>query len=392
VPGILAIALLTALPSTASAHFIGQSYLYLQVTESDLTGRFEIALEDLNPALGLSGTPREITTGNVREHEDFLRDYVARHIVITADGEPLDITFLHTDKPVGAGYVRLPIDISGYETVPERLTFEYSILFDEDPGHQGFVLIESNWATGTFANEAGISLVFLPESRSDTLELTTSGRWRGFVAVVELGMESFWEGLDHVLFLIALLIPAVMKREDRRWRPVERFASAAVNVLKLLVAFAVGYVIALVLAVTGVVTPPSRVWEIGIAVSVAVAALNILVPVLHGRLWLVVLVFSLFHGFGFAEAMAEAGVTEEFVGLSLLAFTLGLEVSQLILTLILVPVLFLLRRLSLYPGLFMPASALFILAVSLAWLAERSLDIDLPIRELPLVIYEKVIS
>jgi hypothetical protein len=392
VPGALALTLLVALPSTVAAHVIGQSYLYLQVTETDLTGRFEIALEDLNPALGLSGTPREITAGNVREHLAFLRDYVSRHIVISADGIPLDITFLETDQPVGAGYVRLPIDISGYETVPEQITFEYSILFDEDPTHQGFVLIESNWATGTFANEAGISLVFLPVGRSDTLDLTTKGRWTGFVAVIRLGMDSFWEGLDHVLFLIALLIPAVMKREDGRWQPVERFGSAGRSVLKLLASFAVGYGIALLLAAPGVVALPARLWEIGIAVSVAVAALNILVPVLHGRLWLVVLGFGLFHGFGFAAAMAKAGVTEEFLWLSLLAFAIGLEISQLVLAAILVPALFLFRRLWLYPRLFMPASALFILAVSLAWLAERSLDIDLPIRELPAVIYETVAS
>ncbi len=99
---------------------------------------------------------------------------------------------------------------------------------------------------------------------------------------------------------------------------------------------------------------------------------------------------GLFHGFGFAAAMAKLGVTEDFVWLSLLAFSLGLEISQLILAAILIPTLFLVRRLPLYPRLFMPASALFIMAVGLAWLAERSLDIDLPIRELPMVIVEKV--
>ena len=389
--GALALSLLLSLPSTVAAHIVGQSYLYLQVTESDLTGRFEIALKDLNPALGLSGTPREITPENVRDHLDFLRDYVSRNIVITADGAPLDITFLDTDRPIGAGYVRLPVDISGYDSVPEELTFEYSILFDEDPTHQGFVLIESNWATGTFANEAGISLVFLPDGRSDTLELTTKGRWTGFVAVIRLGMVNFWKGLDHALFLIALLIPVVMKREGGRWHPEEHLGSTLARALKLLIAFAVGYGLALVLAVLGLVEVPTRWWEIGIAVSVAIAAINILVPVLHGRLWLVA-GFGLFHGFGFAAAMAKMGLTEDYVWLSLLAFNLGLAISQLILVAVLVPILFLFRRLLLYPRLFMPASALFILAVSLAWLAEHVFDIDLPIRELPVVIYQKVTS
>ena len=390
--GALALTLLAALPSTVAAHFVGQSYLYLQVTESDLTGRFEIALEDLNPALGLSGTPREITAGNVREHLDFLRDYVSRNIVITTSGTPLDITFLDTDKPIGAGYVRLPIDISGYDAVPEQLTFEYSILFDEDPTHQGFVLIESNWATGTFANEAGISLVFSPEDRSDTLDLTTRGRWKGFVAVVKLGMEHIWEGVDHILFLIALLLPAVMKREDGQWKPVESFGPALINVVKIVTAFTVAHSVTLSLAALGLVELPSRLVEIVIALSITIVAVDILRPIFHSRVWLVVLGFGLFHGFGFAGALSEMGVFGEYVWLPLLAFNLGVEIGQIVIVAIVFPILYLLRRFVLYPRLFMPAGALFLIAVSLAWVTERTFDIDLPIGELPVVIYEKVTS
>ena len=388
----MVLALLAALPTAVSAHFVGQSYLYLQVTESDLTGRFEIALEDLNPALGLSGTPREITAGNVRDHLDFLRDYVSQKIVISADGVPLDITFLDTDRPVGAGYVRLPFDISGYHTVPEQLTFEYSVLFDEEPTHQGFVLIESNWATGTFANEAGISLVFSPEDRTDTLDLTTKGRWKGFVAVVRLGMEHIWEGVDHILFLIALLLPAVMKREDGQWKPVDSFGTALVNLVKIVTAFTVAHSVTLSLAALGHVSLPSRLVEVIIALSIAIAAFDILKPIFHSKVWLVVLGFGLFHGFGFAGALSEMGVFGEYVWLPLLAFNLGVEIGQVVIVAIVFPILYLLRRFVLYPKLFMPAGALFLIAVSLAWVTERSLDIDLPIGELPVVIFERLAS
>lgn len=388
----LTLAFLAWLPSTAAAHIVGQSYLYLQVTESDLTGRFEIALENLNPALGLSGTPREITAENVREHLDFLREYTRNKVAISANGLPLTITFRDTETPVAAGYVRLPFDISGYETVPEQVTFEYSILFDEDPEHQGFVLIESNWATGTFANEAGISLVFSPDDRSDTLDLTTKGRWKGFVAVVRLGMEHIWEGVDHILFLIALLLPAVMKREEGQWKPVESFSPALMNVVKIVTAFTVAHSVTLSLAALGHVTLPSRLVEVIIALSIAIAAFDILKPIFHDKIWLVVLGFGLFHGFGFAGALSEMGVFGEYVWLPLLAFNLGVEIGQVVIVAIVFPILFLLRRFVLYPKLFMPAGALFLIAVSLAWVTERSLDIDLPIGELPMVIVEKLTS
>lgn len=388
----LALTLLAALPSSATAHVIGQSYLYLQVTESDVTGRFEIALKDLNPALGLSGTPREITKENVRDHEEFLRDYVSRNIVITANGKPLDINFLDTDKPVGVGYVRLPFDLSGYETVPTQLTFEYSILFDEDPSHMGFVLIESNWATGTFNNEAGISLTFSPDDRSDTLDLTTKGRWKGFVAVIRLGMEHIWGGVDHILFLIALLLPAVMKREEGRWVPVDSFGPALLNVIKIVTAFTVAHSVTLSLAALGVIELPSRLVEVIIAVSIAIAAFDILRPVFHSKIWLVVLGFGLFHGFGFAGALSEMGVFGEYVWLPLLAFNLGVEIGQVVVVAIVFPILFLLRRFWLYPKLIMPAGAVFLIAISLAWVIERTFDINIPMGKLPVMLYETVTS
>jgi hypothetical protein len=254
------------------------------------------------------------------------------------------------------------------------------------------VLIESNWATGTFANESGISLVFSPDDRSDTLDLTTKGRWKGFVAVVRLGMEHIWEGKDHVLFLIALLLPAVMKREDGQWKPVESFGPALINLVKIVTAFTVAHSVTLSLAALGIVELPSRLVEVVIALSIAIAAFDILKPVFHSKVWIVVLGFGLFHGFGFAGALSEMGVFGEYIWLPLLAFNLGVELGQIVIIAIVFPILFLLRRFPLYPRLFMPVVALFMLAISLALVTERTFDINLPIGELPGMIYEKVTS
>ena len=191
---------------SAEAHTVGQSYLYLQVFETSLSGRFEIALVNLNPALGLSGTADEITPENYRDHVQFLQDYYRDHVALSAGGKPLTIAytsagFLGTESE----YVTLSFDVEGYNGVPESLDVTYEVLFDEDPDHRGFLLIESNWATGTFANESGISLSFSPDARESSIDLTSRNRWRGFVTVVKLGIEHIWEGIDHILFLLALV-------------------------------------------------------------------------------------------------------------------------------------------------------------------------------------------
>ncbi len=132
--------------------------------------------------------------------------------------------------------------------------------------------------------------------------------------------------------------------------------------------------------------------EVIIAGSIAIAAADILVPIFRGRIWLVVLGFGLFHGFGFAGALGEMGVFGEHVWLPLLAFNLGVEIGQVVIVAIIFPILYLLRNLALYRKLVMPAGAVFLILISLVWVTERSTDIDIPLSELAQPIVERIRS
>lgn len=384
VPALSVLLALCAVP--AAAHSVGQSYLYLQIEEDAVSGRFEVALSDFNHALGLEGTEREITEENFDRHVDFLRDYYLDNVSIyRGDTElPLEWTEAEVVNAHG-GFATLSFDLGGLDEVPEVLTFDYSVLFDEEHDHRGFLLVEYNWATGTFANENRISLTFRPDDRRKNFELTTDGRWRGFVAVVGLGIEHIWEGVDHILFLVALLLPAVLRREGEEhrgpWRPVERFGPAFFQVVKIVTAFTVAHSVTLSLAALGVVNLPSRLVEVVIAASIAIAATDLLVPIFRDKLWIVVVVFGLFHGFGFAGALSEMGVLGEHVVLSLLAFNLGVEIGQVCIVAALVPVLYLVRRPKLYRKVALPAAAIFLIAVAGVWVAERAFGVDVPMYE-----------
>ncbi len=158
------------------------------------------------------------------------------------------------------------------------MTFDYSVLFDEEPSHRGFLLVEHNWATGTFANENRVSLVFSHSSRRQTFELTSSGRLRGFLALARLGAEHMWLGLDHIFFLIALLLPAVLHREDKGWQALGSFRPALWNVVIIVTAFAAAHAVALTLAALGLLHLPEALVETVIAASTTLAAANILFP------------------------------------------------------------------------------------------------------------------
>lgn len=366
------------LPADALAHNLGESYLYLQIYSDRMTGRFEISLEDLNKGLGRTGTEHEITPANLDQHIDFLQTYYRDHVALFVEGQQAPVRFTsHSVLDVKGGFLLLPFEFVGLGQVPQKLTVDYRVLFDRVPGHRGFLLVEHNWATGTFANEGQISLIFSPGSTRQEFDVV-SGRLRGFLAVVRLGTEHIWMGYDHVMFLVALLLPAVLFRRDGQWRDGADFTPALVNVVKIVTAFTVAHTITLSLASLGVVRLPGRLVEVVIAASIAIAAADLVYPVFRGRIWLVVFGFGLFHGFGFAGALDDMGLLREHLWLSLLGFNLGVELGQLAIVILLFPVLFALRRLAAYRQVLLPTAAVTMIVVSVGWVLERAFDVELP--------------
>ena len=110
---------------------------------------------------------------------------------------------------------------------------------------------------------------------------------------------------------------------------------------------------------------------------VYLAAANNLWPVVGERRWMVAFGFGLIHGFGFASVLAELGLPQETLVLSLVGFNLGVEVGQLAIVAVFLPMIFWLRNTPAYRrGIFVGGS-LLVMAVALVWLAERVLDLQL---------------
>jgi len=374
---------LVSVPTGARAHTEGQSYLYLQVYSDRLSGRFEVALHDLNAGLGLSGTDREITPGDLDERIGFLQDYYRRHVTISDEGGPLPLEFTtHGVMGHREPYAQLSFDLGRFQRVPEKLTFDYSVLFDEEPGHRGFLIIEHNFATGTFTNEGHTSLVFSPDSRRQELDLTTSGRLRGFLALVHLGAEHMLLGLDHIFFLLALLLPVALRREGRSWQPVGTVRPALWNAIVIVTAFAAAHAAALTLAALDVPDLPEALVETVIAASTTLAACHVLFPVFRGHVWWIIFALSLFHGMGFADGLRSLGGLEDHRALSVFAFNLGVELGQLLIVAVVFPVLYVVRRLPLYRKALLPLAAVGLVLVSGVWVVERAFGVDIPMREL----------
>jgi hypothetical protein len=208
---------------------------------------------------------------------------------------------------------------------------------------------------------------------------------------VREGIHHILIGYDHILFLLSLLLPAVWVRRApgpgagagpaasharMAWRPAEALRPALANVLKVVTAFTVAHSITLALAVFDVVDPPSRWVESTIAASVVLAALNNLWPVISESRWRLTFLFGLVHGFGFASALKDAGLARGALVAPLVGFNVGVEIGQLCIVALVLPLAWTLRGTRTYRGAFAGGS-LAIATVAGLWLVQRVFDLRL---------------
>jgi HupE / UreJ protein len=365
------ILLLSLWVAPAYAHKPSDSYLALAVQGNHLTGQWDIALRDLDYAIGLDADGNgEITWGEVKAKHTEIAAYALAHLAIAADdiGCPMRVTEHLIDNHSDGAYevMRFTVDCPA---APRFLTIKYTLFFDLDPQHRGLLRLEEQGRTHT--------AVFSPDRETWQLEGQSVGLESQFRDFFETGVWHIWTGFDHILFLCALLLPAVLEHRGGRWQAVTTFRKAFLDVISIVTAFTIAHSITLSLAVLGFITLPSRLIESTIAASVVVAALNNLHPVIEKRLWVVAFVFGLVHGLGFANVLTDLALPKPALAVSLVSFNLGVEAGQLAIVAAFLPLAYLSRRSWLYPRLVLGAGSLSIVAVASVWLLERSLNISI---------------
>ena len=366
--GLAIAALALAFSTAALAHKPSDSYLSLNVKGPQVEGRWDIALRDLEFALGLDADGNgEITWGEVRARHAEIASYALSRLALKADGH---------DCALKAGEQQIDAHSDGTYTVLRfaadcgrefaALDARYSLFFDFDAQHKG--LLNLSTSSGT---RAGAFSIDRPEQRFELAEISA---WTQFVSFVREGIWHIWKGYDHILFIVSLLLPAVLLFIRKRWQPAERFAPALWDVARVVTSFTVAHSITLSLAALGVVSLPSRLVESTIALSVVLAALNNLFPLVLGRRWVVAFAFGLIHGFGFASVLADLGLPQNALLLALVGFNVGVEIGQLVIVSIFLPVAFAIRATPFYRYVMMMGGSALVAVLATVWLCERAFN------------------
>ena len=369
--GIWVIALAALLCAPAWAHKPSDSYLVIDVKDAKLTLQWDIALRDLDMAIGLDDNGNgELTWNEVRAKHADIASYALSRLALSSEGAacPLTVTRHAIDDHTDGAYAVLYLSATCPGAVA-TLDMKYGLLFDIDPQHKGLLRLTHDGATST--------AIFTPDSPQQKLAVAGRGSWAQFVDYVRHGVWHIWIGFDHILFLLALLLPAVMVYRDGQWYGRERLRSAAIEVLKVVTAFTLAHSITLTLATLGVVALPSRWVESAIAASVVLAALNNLWPVLQRRLAWMAFAFGLIHGFGFASVLLDLGLPNDALRLSLVGFNVGVELGQLTLVAIFLPLAYLARRHKAYRSIVLRGGSVLIALAGAVWLIERVFDLKL---------------
>jgi len=346
----------------ARAHSASSSYLTIVASDHDARVSWSIALRDLEEAVGLDANDDgEITWGEMQARADQIDAYALSRLQLATGGaECVAGPVGHLVDLLGdGGYAVLntsfhcPIAIIG-------LDVRYGALFEIDPNHRG--LLNVTLADGQ--THIGMASPAEPMVRFGAID-----GWGTLICqFFNGGVEHLLAGADHVLFIVMLLAPLLLRRRADAGGAVR----CLIEIVTLLTAFTVAHGVTLTLAVLGLAYVSQTVAELGVAVTILVTALDNIVPFLPQRRRVLAFGFGLIHGLGVAGGLGPLHLPPATLALALLAFSFGLEAAQIGIAIVAAPIGHVLRAAPAVSHRMLPMLSGGVALLAALWIAERA--------------------
>lgn len=359
--------------ATSFAHQTGNSYLYIQQTDGQLSVDLDFFVRDLGNLLQKPGAEPEPAPppDKLKALQPELTEHIKQSLNIDVDEQAVELRFVrqtivvHNDglyvrqhfvAPMIAADARFVVIRYGFFTQSDRLgrAFlrlalngdEISSVFDETTAIQRFALGDTK--------------------RSSTILLFSLE-----------GAKHIWEGPDHLLFLLTLLLPGLLLWSTAKAEafetndPARQRRAAWLFALRVITAFTIAHSVTLSMASFGLISLPEKLIESSIALSIMISAALNLQQRIRINHWQLAFVFGLIHGMGFANGLKELGLSTSYFLETLIAFNVGVELGQLSTVLVVSVPLVLLARSEQSRQRVMRWGSLAVLAISTVWLIQR---------------------
>lgn len=378
---ILVLTLLALLYSSIShAHQFSTAHAKLEPNgNNQYQGYIAVSLEDIQQTLAMDpNNDGKLKWQEVIDSMPIIQSYLTNHItawqssekrITENNGTPTITCFTEwSNTPelselYGELLLHIPVTITcptETETI-SKLTLKYSGFFDTLSDHKLLLTWLYNKNESYFIIDSDQQQVDLSFSSTSVLDTIVFYLYQGVIHI--------WFGLDHVLFVLALILPFAWLRFRRG-----RFSSTKSLVLRdliiLITSFTLAHSITLTLTALNLLSIPSQWAEIGIAISVAFTAINIITQWVK-KLGVITFLFGLLHGMGFAGALSELGLSQSHKISSILAFNLGVEIGQVVIIFLLFPMLSRLRKTQVLQYRLVPTLAVLIALMGGYWIIER---------------------
>ena len=354
-----ALGLLLAFALPARAHDVGLSSTTVQLQTNRLEAVLTLAVRETEEIL-----PLDVNQDGVTSVDEFTlgRDQLA-NIIVTNCQVRFDGALA---KP---GDIRCQLDSSNNVDLYfscelpafKQLEMNFGVIRLLTPGHRMFfsLLDPSGHAIADrLLSQNSPSVSIQMDSAAPEATPTPAPALPTFVGFVTMGVEHIGTGYDHLLFLFALLVVA------------RNFKSS----LLIITCFTIAHSITLGMATFDLVRISSRVTEPLIALTIVyVGVENIARKGDPHKRWLLTFVFGLIHGFGFASVLRELGVGAHGSGVAmpLFSFNLGVELGQLAVAAIALPIVWQLRKKELFLRRGVPLCSLIVAALGVFWFVQR---------------------
>jgi len=353
----------------SQAHQLSTAYLQVGVnTNGVVQGELQVRLYDLEQALALDANgDGKLLWGELEAREADVSLYLGHHLKIARGDRPCTLilpTPWKIDSHFNEGYVVLPVRAQC--ALAGAVQINYSAFFSDDSQHKLLVNFKRD-ENPTSPTENRVISVAQP---AITFPATNGSRLTSFREFVYQGITHIWQGTDHILFLCSLLLSCVLVRRHQGWVGKNAIGDIIIHTTWIVTAFTLAHSITLTLTALNILHFPSRWVEVGIALSVVFAALNNIFPVVL-RLGVLTFCFGLLHGMGFAGALGELGIPPDQQLLTVLAFNVGVEIGQLAIVLLVLPILIGVRHSIWYSRYGVVVLSLVIALIAVQWVVQR---------------------
>ncbi|MSR67142.1 MAG: HupE/UreJ family protein [Pedosphaera sp.] len=356
---------------TAQGHKTRDSYLSLTAKRGIVEGRWDVALQDLDKVVPMDDNKDgTVTWEELRGHEPAITKFILAQLTLRAGTVTARIVPKETKYEAHEdGIYSVQIFTAEGLGDPSQIEAHYQLFATHDLLHRGLCRLSVEHESGK--PPLVLTAIFGPAYPWHSFELRERTWFAAFFVFGREGVHHMWTGWDHLLFLLALLFPAVLRRDKETWKPVDSFRPALIEVVKIVTAFTLAHSVTLSLSVLGWVRVPTRLTEGIIALSVAVCALNNIWPLLGERTWMAAFAFGLVHGFGFASALGGIKLNGTELIPSLVGFNCGVEAGQLAVIAGIFPLAYWLRRTQFYQVGVLRVGSLCVMILALYWMIER---------------------